>query len=152
MNYFLFIMMTKGMVSMEVERQPGVALVASPLLYCSLQIYFVLSVSMPPPREIAWEIIYLVSFKLRQFRRGKESWKGVHGVESGVHHAARTLGHVVPHLFHLVVLHIDFFFARASFLENLIYQKDCVCLMFERSLKLKIRKNIISCSTELKLK
>jgi hypothetical protein len=53
MNYFLFIMMTKGMVSMEVERQPGAALIASPLLYFSLQIYFVLFVSMPAPREIA---------------------------------------------------------------------------------------------------
>jgi hypothetical protein len=33
MNYFLFIMVMKEMMSMEVKGQHGVALAASPLLY-----------------------------------------------------------------------------------------------------------------------
>jgi hypothetical protein len=51
MNYSLFIMLLKEMVSMELKRQPGVA---SPLLSSqSLDMFRIFCVSPPPRREIA---------------------------------------------------------------------------------------------------
>jgi hypothetical protein len=53
MNYSLFIMVIKEMMSMEAKRQRGTALAASPLLSSqSLDPYCVLSISLPPPHEI----------------------------------------------------------------------------------------------------
>jgi hypothetical protein len=46
MKYCSFTMVTKEMISMEVNMQPGAAPMASPL-------HHVFSVSLPPPREKA---------------------------------------------------------------------------------------------------
>jgi hypothetical protein len=65
MNYFLFIMMMKEMISMEAKGQPGATPAVYPLL--SLQSsdwYCVFSDSPLPPHEIA-KGIYIVGFRSR---------------------------------------------------------------------------------------
>jgi hypothetical protein len=54
MNYSLFIMVMKEMMSMEAKGQPGAAPATSLLLYIleSLDPFHVFSISTPPHREI----------------------------------------------------------------------------------------------------
>jgi hypothetical protein len=64
-NYSLFIMVLKEMMSMESKGQPGEAPTASPLLSSqSAYLYCVFHVSSPPPCEIARRgcIYYIVLF------------------------------------------------------------------------------------------
>jgi hypothetical protein len=54
MNYFIFIMMMKDMVTMEAKEQPGAALTMYPLLSSqSIDLYCVFHVSLLPYYKIA---------------------------------------------------------------------------------------------------
>jgi hypothetical protein len=74
MNYSLFNIVTKVVVSMEVKGQPGIALAASPLLSSqSSDLFHVFHVSTPPSHEIACWVIYIVDFSSRRICGGKEN-------------------------------------------------------------------------------
>jgi hypothetical protein len=67
MNYSLFIMVLKEMVSMEGKGQPGAAPAMSPLLSLqSIDLYCVFHVSPMLPHEITWGFL-LITFMLGRF-------------------------------------------------------------------------------------
>jgi hypothetical protein len=64
-NYSIFIMLLKEMVSMESKEQQGVAIAMSPLLSLqSADLFGVFRVSPLPHREIARGVLYIVGFRL----------------------------------------------------------------------------------------
>jgi hypothetical protein len=65
MNYTLFIMMGKEMVSMEEKRQLAASLAASPLLSSQSDLYCVFYVFLPPHHGIARGVEYIVDFRSR---------------------------------------------------------------------------------------
>jgi hypothetical protein len=116
MNYSLFIMVPKDIVSMESKGQPGMASATSVLLSSQfVDPYCVFHVSLLPPRE---GVAFIVSFRSRWFRQAKVCSIWTHEGEIGPHHAVRILGHTVGRLSYLVVFHIDFFFSRSLISRN----------------------------------
>jgi hypothetical protein len=66
MNYSLFIMMLKEIVSMEAKAKLGVALAASPLLSShSTDLYCVFHLSPLPRYKMTREILFTVGFRSR---------------------------------------------------------------------------------------
>jgi hypothetical protein len=76
-NYSLFIMVLKVMMSMESRGQLGAALSASPLLSSQpSDPYGVFHVFLPPYHEITeWEEVYIVGFRSRRSRRVQDCVK-----------------------------------------------------------------------------
>jgi hypothetical protein len=96
MNYSLFIMVIKEMMLMEAKGQPRAALTSSPLLPSkSSDPYCVFYAPPPVRRKIAQGVIYIVGFRSRWFRRGKEIQRRAHTREVGTYHVARSGDHMV---------------------------------------------------------
>jgi hypothetical protein len=94
-NYSLFIMLLKEMVLMESKGRLGAAPATSTLLSSQSSDQFcVFCVSLPPHREIARGVPYIVGFRSRQIRRIQNCVERTHEDRDGPHHMARKWAHM----------------------------------------------------------
>jgi hypothetical protein len=123
MNYSLFIMVMKWKIMpIEAKGQPGAALAVALLLsFQSSVLFHIFCVSLLP--EIARGVIYIVGFRSRWIRGGKEIQKRAHELGCGPHHAARKFDRVVDPFSYLMALHVDFFLECSSFPWKMVGQK-----------------------------
>jgi hypothetical protein len=136
MNYPLFIVVAKEMVSMESKGQQWATLAASLLI--SLQpgdLFHVFRV-FPPPC-ILTKGSYIVYFRWIHIRRAEGRGKMDHDRESGTHHTTKSLGRVVPPKILLVRFHVYFFCYFVVFPWKNGAPKNWLCLTLGRFLKLK---------------
>jgi hypothetical protein len=104
----------KEMISMESKGQPGVALVASPLLSSqSSDLHGVFHVFLPRHREIAKWGVYS-RFRSSRSRRVQDCIKTTLEGWDGAHHAVSMWDRMVSPLLVLVASPVDFFFSRFS--------------------------------------
>jgi hypothetical protein len=116
-NYSLFIMLLKEMMSMESKGKPGAAPTVSPLLSSrSSDPYGEFCVSLPSPHKIAegGGGIYIVCFWSRRSHGVQDCIKKTLEVRDGAHHAVSMWDRVAPPLLVLVASPVDFFFSRSS--------------------------------------
>jgi hypothetical protein len=148
-SYSLFIMVLKEMVLMESMGQPAAASPASPLLSSqSVDLFHVFFVSATPLQNHK-RGVYIVD--LGQVESMEPKFAAIVPMsQRWAHHAASMSAHVVPPLLCLVAFPIDFSSDVPLFSRKMIWQKDWVCLKFERSLKLQTCKNKKICFTVLK--
>jgi hypothetical protein len=113
-NYSLFIMLLKKMVSMESKRQPWADLAVSPLLSSqSADLYSVFHVSPSPHHEVPKGGVYIIGFRSIRVCRFQDGIETTHEAKVGSHHAARVVSRVVGPLLVLVASPVNFF-SRSS--------------------------------------
>jgi hypothetical protein len=117
--------------------------------FCSLKIHTVHSLFLRHPSRNCPRVIYIVSFRTRRFRKGKEIWKRVHGVEVGPHHATSEWDRVVDRFCHLWLFTLTFSSHDLRSLEKLIWQN---IVSDWRVQKVPKTQNMVSCSAKLKPK
>jgi hypothetical protein len=138
-NYSLFIMVPKEMVSMKVKGQLRAAPIASSLLSSqSADPYCVFHVTPPPHREISWGVPFIAGFRSKQFHNGKVCSSGTHEAPDGPHHAAKKSGHVVGVLV-CTLWHSPLTSSShgPSLSRKMTWQKRLGPFYFRRSLKVK---------------
>jgi hypothetical protein len=148
-NYSLFIMLLKEMMSMESKGQPGAALTASPLQSLqSSDLYCVFCVSLSPSHKIIEGVVYIVRYMSRRSHTVQDCVETTLEGRDGAHHAVSMWDHTVPPPLFLVASPIDFFFSRSSISQKMMWQKVWVSLTSVRPLKLKNMQkqgNLIRC-------
>jgi hypothetical protein len=136
MNYSLFIMVLKEMVSMEVKWQPEAASTSYYLLSFAVCRYVLcIHVSPPPHREIAQGSFYSC-FLVKKV----PSSQSLHRLDprggDGPHQLAIFIGREVGVL-HLMIFPVDFLFSWSFISKKMMWQKAWVRLTSRMSRKVK---------------